>query len=324
MQNVWPLLIVGLSTIIASAAEPAKFELLDGDRVVFLGNTLIEREQQYGFWELMLTMAWPERNVTFRNLGWSGDTVWGESRAGFGTQADGFKALVEQVNAAKPTVIFVGYGNVEAFDGKPGLSRFAAGLGHLLDELERTKARIVLLGPTLQAESMSLNPNVERYNRDVEHYAAVIRETANQRGHHFVDLIEASRLIHPAIAQSPFVARTTTVNGMDTTYRGYIGLWNFGIAPQLGLAGMEIGSISGKSDDPRLLLMQTIPKKNELFFHRWRPQNETYLFGFRKHEQGNNAKEVFEFDPLIAAEEKKIAELRTKLAAELMEANDAK
>ena len=26
------------------------------------------------------------------------------------------------------------------------------------------------------------------------------------------------------------------------------------------------------------------------FFHRWRPQNETYLFGFRKHEQGKNAR----------------------------------
>ena len=47
-------------------------------------------------------------------------------------------------------------------------------------------------------------------------------------------------------------------------------------------------------------LRQAIRKKNELFFHRWRPQNETYLFGFRKHEQGKNAKEIAEFDPLVA------------------------
>lgn len=57
-------------------------------------------------------------------------------------------------------------------------------------------------------------------------------------------------------------------------------------------------------------LRQTINKKNELWFHRHRPQNETYLFLFRKHEQGNNAVEIPQFDPLIEAEEQKIAELK--------------
>jgi hypothetical protein len=32
--------------------------------------------------------------------------------------------------------------------------------------------------------------------------------------------------------------------------------------------------------------------ENDLFFHRFRPANSTYLFGFRKHEQGQNAKEM--------------------------------
>ncbi len=50
-------------------------------------------------------------------------------------------------------------------------------------------------------------------------------------------------------------------------------------------------------------LRQTIRSKNELYFHRWRPQNVTYLFGFRKHEQGNNAVEIPQFDPLIAEQE---------------------
>ena len=49
--------------------------------------------------------------------------------------------------------------------------------------------------------------------------------------------------------------------------------------------------------------------KNRLYFHRWRPQNETYLFGFRKHEQGQNAKEIPQFDPLVASLEADIAKL---------------
>jgi hypothetical protein len=49
--------------------------------------------------------------------------------------------------------------------------------------------------------------------------------------------------------------------------------------------------------------------KNLLFFHRHRPQNETYLFLFRKHEQGNNAVEVEQFEPLIEAADKRLAKL---------------
>jgi len=57
-------------------------------------------------------------------------------------------------------------------------------------------------------------------------------------------------------------------------------------------------------------LRQTIIEKNRLYFHRWRPQNETYLFGFRKHEQGQNAREIPQFDPIIEKLEKEIAKLR--------------
>ena len=54
-----------------------------------------------------------------------------------------------------------------------------------------------------------------------------------------------------------------------------------------------------------------IVAKNRLYFHRWRPQNETYLFGFRKHEQGKNAVEIPQFDPLVAKKEEEILKLST-------------
>jgi len=326
------LILAALTTFFAAppsvpAADPtpppaAKFELLDGDRVVFLGNTLIEREQKYGYWELMLTMAWPDRNITFRNLGWSGDTVWGESRAGFGTQADGFKALVEQVNAAKPTVIFVGYGNVEAFDGEKGLPKFIEGFDKLLDVLEATKARIVLLGPVAQSTLHSKNTGAAEYNRSVELYDGAISELAKKRSHRFVGLAALSLAMHTPGADNP-LAQSATTNGLDVTDTGYVMLGYFAIAESLGIAKSFYGLGSFLNEPIQADLLPAICKKNELFFHRWRPQNETYLFGFRKHEQGKNAKEVFEFDPLVAAEEKKIAELRTKLAAEMKGAKDA-
>lgn len=354
--------LVCLGTWSTTAAAQERFELKDGDRVVFLGNTLIEREQKYGYWELMLTMAWPERNVTFRNLGWSGDTVWGESRAGFGSQRDGFKKLVDEVNAAKPTVIFVGYGNVEAFDGEKGLPKFVEGFGKLLDELEKTKARIVVLGPkTLRAttpsrekEPESRRKAIESYNRDGERYAQELKAVSEKRGHRFVDLLAVTKPQKESPLQSGGLEPVAmTDNGIDTNDHGYLALaWTIAKTLQvprevLGFANYELqayryyldlgrrfdreeaeAKIRQLEEKPLVRIghetIETIRKKNELFFHRWRPQNETYLFGFRKHEQGKNAAEVFQFDPLVEAEEKKIAELRVKLAAEMKTNGGAK
>src|SRR5262249_46460700 len=78
-------------------------------------------------------------------------------------------------------------------------------------------------------------------------------------------------------------------------------------SPKFGGLGL-IGS--GPEIDQAEKLRQTIIAKNELYFHRWRPQNVTYLFGFRKHEQGNNAVEIPQFDPLVSEKEKEIAKLR--------------
>jgi hypothetical protein len=73
--------------------------------------------------------------------------------------------------------------------------------------------------------------------------------------------------------------------------------------------------ISGGPDRDQVeQLRAAINRKNRLFFHRWRPQNITYLFGFRKHEQGNNAIEVPRFDPLVAEQEREIARLRQPVA----------
>jgi hypothetical protein len=67
---------------------------------------------------------------------------------------------------------------------------------------------------------------------------------------------------------------------------------------------------SGPEIEQVELLREVIRQKNELYFHRWRPQNDTYLLGFRKYEQGQNAVEIPQFDPLIAQREAAIASLR--------------
>ena len=71
-----------------------------------------------------------------------------------------------------------------------------------------------------------------------------------------------------------------------------------------------VGLPAGPEAEQAEALRRTIVKKNQLYFHRWRPANETYLHGFRKHEQGRNAAEMPQFEPLVAEQEGLIAGLR--------------
>ena len=57
-------------------------------------------------------------------------------------------------------------------------------------------------------------------------------------------------------------------------------------------------------------LRQMINKKNEIAFHRWRPENFTYLYLFRAHEQPGTAAETPDFEPLVTKAEQQIAKVR--------------
>src|SRR5882762_8323596 len=109
------LLIGSLTALLlaprAAAAEP--FELKDGDRVLFIGDTFFEREVDYGHIETRLTAAFPDRNITFRNLAWAADTPMGRSRASFDwnkPEEEWLKRVKEQVALVKLTVAFLSYG----------------------------------------------------------------------------------------------------------------------------------------------------------------------------------------------------------------------
>lgn len=355
-----------------------KAAIHDGDRIALVGGTFIEREQQYGYFELALNLALPETNFTVRNLGWSGDTVTAISRARFGNQQEAWSHLTKSLDLVDPTVIFVGYGTNEAFRGKEGLDEFKANYAKLLDELEKRTQRIFLIKP-LPMENMGPPlPDPEQYNANVELYGKAIEQLAYDRGHRTMDLNQAFAKYKPTGKSEP---EHLTDNGMHLTKFGYWyvapkmveGLAPWTNAPPLQavaanplkphdrvLIPLPYASVPGKEapnsipcaihffqegkgvlkspgeapevaanteqwgrgvDIPATILYgkteqlrQAILRKNQLFFDRFRPQNETYLYLFRKHEQGNNAVEIPQFDPLIEEQDKKIFELKQPVA----------
>jgi lysophospholipase L1-like esterase len=374
------VLAAGWLSLVPRICVAGEFRFADGDRVVLVGSTLIEREQRSGYWETALTRRYPGKDVTFRNLGWSGDTVFGHARAGFDTVADGFRRLKEQGLACRPTVIVVGYGANESFEGAAGVPHFVEGLHALLDALAPANARMVLLSPTPHEDLGPPLPDPAAHNRDLRLYRDAIRDVAGKRGAVFIDLFEplgpgkkapapltdngihltadgyrrTARILEEgfglppvrwhvviegtkATAQGARVAKAGTLRFRVTDAvlpmpgSGERSLCVRGLAPgryTLNIDGRPVASATatdwaagvrldrGPEFEQAECLRRAIVAKNELYFHRWRPQNETYLFGFRKHEQGQNAREVPEFDPLVAEQEAAIAKRCVPVAHE--------
>ena len=171
---------------VATEAADANFELQDGDRVVFVGNSLFENELPYGYLELALTTRWPRRDVTYRNIGWTGDTVWGEARS-YISSPSAYDLLLEQLTNAQPTVVFVAYGANEALAGEAGLPRFEQGLNQLLDKIDQLGAKAVLLSP-VPLLAAGTAENLKERNAMLELYAAAIAKTASARDIRFIDV----------------------------------------------------------------------------------------------------------------------------------------
>ena len=280
----------------------ADTQLRDGDLVVFVGNTLIEREQEYGFWEALLTVESPAKSVWFRNLGWSGDTVWTESRGIFDPPKVGYQRLVELVKELKPTIIVLGYGTVESFRGEDGLSEFENQYQKLRSDLSAEGVRFLHLSPMLMEQSSfpvnsaQATEHVQKCNSNLEKYAEAIHKIAQKNQETFVDL--------QAVQRNKPTSEQWMQNGLHLNRLGYQRTAPT-IREAFGLRSINPDDVANFEQ-----IVESIRRKNELFFHRWRPQNITYLTGFRKHEQGQNAVEIAQFDPLVAELEEQISELK--------------
>ena len=366
--------------------SPPPFELNDGDRVVFLGNSLFEYDQQYGYIEFALTSRWPDRAITFRNLGWTGDTVFGEARSYFTSPPSAYELLIQQVTKAQPTVVFLAYGANEAFEGEAGIPHFVRGVNQLLDEIDKLGAKAILLSPIPHMATAPMT-HPEARNKNLQLYASAMAKAASARGALFIDLFKplqelsskitvttdgvhlneigyyhlasmietglglpprrgpvevklpqqgaeassASTMLDSAISQKDIqfmidedflplplpkhgevdnYQRKLTIHGLQKgCYMLQVGNEHVVAATaQQWSKGVEIrqGPLFEQADQ----LRDHILKKNELFFHQYRPLNRTYLIGFRAYEQGQHVEELEQLDLLIGWLEEQIAQIR--------------
>ena len=265
-----PLLILLLTVNIACAGQPL---LRPGDRVALLGGSFVERLQSSGALETELHCRRPRWKLSLRNLGWSGDDVHGVARKRFDEPEQGYERLLQDIETADPTVVLVAYGFAEATNGPDAVRRFAGGMTRLVGDITATQRRVVLMTPVAMPGFKTVG-----YRELIDQCRATVREVGDTLN---LPVVEIDwRPSDPELDE-------------QRLFPNRYGYQRFGRMVADALVG---GPLCEKHDET---MSQLITAKNQLFFHRYQPQNETYLFLFRKHEQGNNATEIPMFDPLI-------------------------
>ena len=274
-----------MSCLCLIAAPLINFE--KNETVVLVGDTFFERDYRQAHLETAFTLATAGKNLRVRNLGWSGDTPRCESRSYFGPPAEGFERLRKQLAEIKPTTVICCYGAVDAFQGETGVQPFIASYIKLLEMIHSTTgAKIALMTPPAVSRDSKRFPSLAGHQSERQRYSEAIQKLATEKSLPVADLYSLMK-----------ERDWQTVNGVTFTDEDYVA-----IAPLFVRSlGLTIPS-AGKHPS----LRETIIAKNHLFFQRWRPQNEIYLFGSRKHEQGRNGAEIPQFDPLIAEKEQLI------------------
>ncbi len=303
MKTYTVLTALALSSFFAQAAP--KFELQDGDRVAFVGGVFMEREQEEGYIETMLTEHSLDKHVTFRNLGWSGDTAGSHLKGSGAVEARQpyVPSLFSYVEKIKPTVIFISYGVMESFDGPAGLDKFIQEYGTVLDKLSATTKRIVIISPVRHESGLGR----EEHNKNLEIYIGAIHKLAESRDLTFIDLFHG---LHGS-AKKPL-----TSNGVHLNDAGYQQ------AAKFIEAALELGPLDKlKKESQEEPLRAAIKHKNKQFWYFYRPMNSEYVYagGTRFQDklgpvQHPMDKELDEFYALAEKEDSLVAEVKAKVS----------
>ena len=295
------LLLVGL-LLPASVGRAADgpLELKPHSRIVFIGNTLAERESYFGRIETMLHARFPKHDLVVRNLGWSADTI--NLRLRSLDFADHGHTLVDH----DPDVIFAFFGFNESFAGGAGLPEFKTDLAKFLADTKQLKyplttdgrsrdgkqpnvvdkegknrpaPQIVLFSPTAQEQHPHV-PTAAANNGNLALYTQAMREVAAAtQGVRFVDLFTPTERLFEQMAQT---ARThdgvqpeLTLNGVHLTDTGYVEL--------AGIIGPELfGAAAEDRKGDHTALHAAVLEKSKQFWFDYRAVNGYYIYGGRK------------------------------------------
>ena len=174
-----------------AVAETKGLGLKDGDRFLFIGDSITHQCLYTQFVEDFFYTRYPHIRLHFRNAGVSGDRA-----------ADALDRFEPDIAAFKPTVatVLLGMndGTYKDFDPET-FATYEQGMTELLDRLDAIQCKVILMSPTMfdhQAFDTMVGKDPARargkvptnYNAVLAYYGKWGQEIARKRGYRFVDL----------------------------------------------------------------------------------------------------------------------------------------
>lgn len=255
---------------VPAAAEPARFELRKGDKIAVIGNTLADRMQHAAWLETYLYAAYPDLELTFRNLGFSGDELKLRPRE------ENFGSPDQWLTKAQASVVFCFFGYNEALKGPAGREGFRKDLAEVIQQMQSQKydgaapPRLVFFSPLAHENLHSPHlPDGEANNVNLQLYTKAMEEVCKEKNVAFVDLFTPSKKLY-STAKQPL-----TMNGIHLLDHG-----DKAVAEVVmkDLFGVEKFS---KEEKELERLRQAVLDKNYHWFSRYRVIDGYNVFGGR-------------------------------------------
>lgn len=135
---MWHILLIALFALSFTSSQASPL-ISDGDRIVFLGDSITQQRLYTTFLEAYLTGRFPDHDLSFVNAGWGGDTAEGANRR-----------LQRDVLVHRPTLVFVNFGMNDGKYQSLSTSRLAWYLENqerLITRIKNEGIRLVMLSP---------------------------------------------------------------------------------------------------------------------------------------------------------------------------------
>lgn len=183
MKYLAGLLLALVVLVPAGAETPTGFLFKNGDRIVFLGDSITEQYEYSSDIELYLTTRFPKWRLTFINAGIGGDTANG-----------GASRFQNHVLAEKPTVMTINFGMNDggygAFDANRN-KQYKEKTKEMLEMAKKAGVRVGLVSPN--AVDRRVAPRFKLYLETQKEFYAPLKEIAGENGAVFVDQYATTR-----------------------------------------------------------------------------------------------------------------------------------
>lgn len=231
---VWAFLA---AVALATTTRAGDFLIRDGDRVVFLGDSITEQRLYTTYIEAYALTRYPAWKLTFRNVGWGGDTAWLRQRAHPDEKqlfAAGEAAQQEMVNNAvsrglnrdvlplKPTVVTIKFGmNDHAYQPfREDIFRaYTRSQAQLAKVLGASGARVAFL-TSQPIEDKRADPDQDVRNQSLRRFSDGLKDVAAKAGATFVDQFDPYMAI---LLRERVGNPASLVGGGDAVHPGPIG-----------------------------------------------------------------------------------------------------